>query len=112
MSTSIGASSWPFCPDCRSILNVDQTGMIRCLLCKYDSHLTALQSLPITTTKSAPRSVPNWAKSDEEQAASIAMACGPSRATVDEPCPKCGAPEVGYYTLQLRSVDEGQTVFY
>mmetsp|Transcript_26690 Transcript_26690/g.53213 ORF Transcript_26690/g.53213 Transcript_26690/m.53213 type:complete len:127 (+) Transcript_26690:50-430(+) len=104
--------SWPFCPDCRSILGVDQTGMIRCLICTYSSHLNALSSLPVTTTKSTPRSVPNWAKSDEEQAASLAMASGPSRATVEEPCVKCGAPEVAYYTLQLRSVDEGQTVFY
>ncbi|GBG77402.1 hypothetical protein CBR_g23850 [Chara braunii] len=34
------------------------------------------------------------------------------RATVDEECPKCGNPEMEYYTLQLRSADEGQTVFY
>lgn len=37
---------------------------------------------------------------------------GISRATVEEPCVKCGAPEVKFYTMQLRSVDEGQTVFY
>lgn len=35
-----------------------------------------------------------------------------TRATVDEPCPKCGNPEMEFYTLQLRSADEGQTVFY
>ncbi|KUF87565.1 hypothetical protein AM588_10001527 [Phytophthora nicotianae] len=37
---------------------------------------------------------------------------GPARATVEETCPKCGNPEMDYYTLQLRSADEGQTVFY
>ena len=36
----------------------------------------------------------------------------PTRATVEEPCVKCSAPEVGFYTVQMRSVDEGQTVFY
>ena len=34
------------------------------------------------------------------------------RATVQEACPKCKHPELQYYTMQLRSADEGQTVFY
>lgn len=34
------------------------------------------------------------------------------RATVDEACPKCGNQGMEYYTMQLRSADEGQTVFY
>ena len=32
--------------------------------------------------------------------------------SVDEECPKCGNPIVEFYTMQMRSVDEGQTVFY
>lgn len=30
------------------------------------------------------------------------------RATVDEPCPRCKNPVLEYYTMQLRSADEGQ----
>jgi DNA-directed RNA polymerase I subunit RPA12 len=33
-------------------------------------------------------------------------------ATVKERCPKCQHPELQFYTLQLRSADEGQTVFF
>ena len=33
-------------------------------------------------------------------------------ATIDETCPNCGFEEMTFYTMQLRSVDEGQTVFY
>ena len=34
------------------------------------------------------------------------------RAVTNEACPKCKHPELQYYTMQLRSADEGQTVFY
>lgn len=31
---------------------------------------------------------------------------------VERSCPKCGNDKMSYATLQLRSADEGQTVFY
>jgi DNA-directed RNA polymerase I subunit RPA12 len=33
-------------------------------------------------------------------------------ATINETCPSCGKKEVKYYSLQLRSADEGSTNFY
>ena len=33
-------------------------------------------------------------------------------ATINLPCEKCGNEEVRFYTQQLRSADEGTTVFY
>ena len=33
-------------------------------------------------------------------------------ATIREPCQKCGAEEVNFRTVQMRSADEGSTVFY
>lgn len=33
-------------------------------------------------------------------------------ATIKEKCPKCGTEEMQYHVLQLRSADEGATVFY
>ena len=102
---------WPFCPSCHSTLSVDASGSIRCRVCQYESNLSTLSSLPTSTTISSDTVMPLWAKSDEEQQA-LRAAKEPTRATVEEPCIKCGHPEVGFYTLQLRSVDEGQTVVY
>ena len=107
--------TWPFCPSCRATLKVDATGNIECGVCPYQSNLDEMpqSQLPSTTTYSADRPVPLWAKTDEEQAAlKKASQEQHTRQTIEEPCIKCGHPEVGYYTVQLRSVDEGQTVFY
>ena len=102
---------WPFCPNCRATLKVDSTGAIDCDVCGYKSNLSEIAELPSITTYSMKRPAPIWAKSDEEQAA-LRKSNEPVRATIEEPCVRCGHPEVGYYTVQLRSVDEGQTVFY
>jgi len=102
---------WPFCPQCRATLKVDGQGAVDCDVCSFQSNLGDMKDIPSTTTHSMPRPTPVWAKSDEEQAA-LRTSNTPVRATIEEPCVKCGAKEVGYYTVQLRSVDEGQTVFY
>mmetsp|Transcript_3444 Transcript_3444/g.4581 ORF Transcript_3444/g.4581 Transcript_3444/m.4581 type:complete len:118 (+) Transcript_3444:153-506(+) len=102
---------WPFCPSCHSTLAVDASGAIRCSVCSYTSNLSSFESLPTSTTVSTDTPIPLWAKSDEEQQA-LRASKEPTRATVEEPCVRCGAPEVGFYTVQMRSVDEGQTVFY
>ena len=34
------------------------------------------------------------------------------RKMITEECPECGAKELAYEARQLRSVDEGQTIFY
>jgi DNA-directed RNA polymerase I subunit RPA12 len=104
---------WPFCPSCRATLRVNTSGDIDCDVCPYRSNLADLARLPSSTTHSMDRPSPIWAKTDAEQRALQQRSNDdPVRATIEETCTRCGAREVGYYTVQLRSVDEGQTVFY
>ncbi|GMI24490.1 hypothetical protein TeGR_g14712 [Tetraparma gracilis] len=110
-STAPARFSFPFCSACGTSLSIANTGTLSCTLCKNTSDLSRLPTPALKkVTSSVPTVKPNWAKSDDEQ--SRKEATGPSRATVDEPCIKCSAPKVTFYCLQLRSVDEGQTVFY
>lgn len=69
-------------------------------------------------TQSYPKPQPEWY---QEYAATLAAKAGDKnahaskaakRAVVNEECPKCKNPQMEYYTMQLRSADEGQTVFY
>mmetsp|Transcript_27098 Transcript_27098/g.38833 ORF Transcript_27098/g.38833 Transcript_27098/m.38833 type:complete len:121 (-) Transcript_27098:188-550(-) len=106
--------TWPFCPYCRATLDVDSSGRVSCSCCQYESNLAYMnpKDLPSNTTVSLDTPIATWARTEEEQAALRNTSATPSRATVEEPCIKCGHKEVGFYTVQLRSVDEGQTVFY
>lgn len=68
-------------------------------------------------THSHPKPEPEWLT---EYKTSLEAAAGththhskkPARATVAEECPSCKNPTMEFYTMQLRSADEGQTVFY
>jgi DNA-directed RNA polymerase I subunit RPA12 len=63
-------------------------------------------SVPEVTTKSAPTAKPSWIVEEKVEEGLE------KHAVIEEPCPKCGNPEMYFYTMQLRSVDEGSTVFY
>lgn len=96
---------WPFCR-CGMILDLNDTGSVHCSTCGFKSSFTACQIAEVVT-KSAPRPKPAWLNDDDGDGAD-----GNENVIIEEPCPKCGHPEQYFYTMQLRSVDEGSTVFY
>ena len=65
-------------------------------------------TVPEVTTTSAPTAKPTWLVEYEEKD----KAALEKHAIIEEPCPKCDNPQMYFYTMQLRSVDEGSTVFY
>lgn len=95
-------------PDC---------GDMNCDKCGFSCRVEDLGNL-VTVTRSTPKPVPTWladyrvAQAVAKGGHAAAVASGPARATVSEECPKCKADTMEYYTMQLRSADEGQTVFF
>jgi len=95
-----------FCPDCGRILDPPGEGQpdSKCQGC----HRRCDWSLFVgktTVTRSRPKF--NVAALLEEEDTTE-----DGRALVEEQCPKCNHNEAKYSTLQMRSADEGQTIFY
>jgi len=55
-------------------------------------------------------SLSTWPPSSPSHPPLPRTGCSPPQ--IDEKCPKCGHGKMYFYTMQLRSVDEGSTVFY
>jgi DNA-directed RNA polymerase I subunit RPA12 len=99
---------WPFCDSCGTILDPPKGKTIECTLCQAKYDYTRLNVSDVVTT-SATKDVPDWALDDS---VSLEESGAVKHATIEETCPQCGHQEMYFYTMQLRSVDEGQTVFY
>ena len=117
----------PFCPACGSMLLFPDAGAVACDSCPFTQ---GMDSLPFAfiETHSFPKPAHEWLVewrvlqaarrgdiAGEDVAAAVLAAGGKAkakRAVVDEECPKCKAPQMEYYTVQQRSSDEGETVYY
>ncbi|CAL1678959.1 unnamed protein product [Lasius platythorax] len=98
-----------FCPDCGSILPLldGRKTVVTCYACKrkWDPEIFGDMEMTCTinfNSKDTYASVKEADDSEDE-------ADGP---IVERSCPQCQNDKMSYATLQLRSADEGQTVFY
>jgi len=97
-----------FCPHCQSILNLPDVHLnVRCPDCSFQAKLSDISVTESGDSKTESKShvvVPDVQQVKEKPKT--------KRATVKENCPRCNNDTMTFYTLQLRSADEGQTVFY
>ncbi|XP_065829062.1 DNA-directed RNA polymerase I subunit RPA12-like [Oscarella lobularis] len=94
-----------FCPRCGTLLSLpDHMDVIRCPHphCSYEMSAKVLDGVEEYTCKTYDTSRPKEVdKSDELE--------GP---LIDRKCLNCGHNGMVYHTMQTRSADEGQTVYY
>ncbi|KAI8465103.1 MAG: DNA-directed RNA polymerase I subunit [Monoraphidium minutum] len=111
-STS-ASKDWMFCPISGYLLELDPVrGVAHCPMTGYQKSLGELSSIKIESQTNMAEyrrqfNLEPLVKDEVE-----ARETGRVRATVDEKCPQCGHEGMEFYTMQLRSADEGQTVFY
>lgn len=97
-----------FCPDCGSILPLlGEKGGVVCYTCKREWNSEVFGDMKMTHTivfndKHTYESAKVIEDNEDD-------ADGP---VVERRCPQCQNDKMSYATLQLRSADEGQTVFY
>jgi len=94
-----------FCPSCGSLLpSLTAKGDVTCVCCKYvvPCRLFDEQVIRYTVHFNCQDNIVKKKKDDEN-------ADGP---VIERKCPKCGHDKMSYAAIQLRSADEGQTVFF
>uniref|UniRef100_A0A7S3G5Y4 DNA-directed RNA polymerase subunit n=1 Tax=Palpitomonas bilix TaxID=652834 RepID=A0A7S3G5Y4_9EUKA len=95
-----------FCPTCGALVDLTlKKAEVTCNICldAFDVQAIATSRENVTESKEAGA----WLKKLENRDGE-----GDAAATVEEICPACGHNELSFKTAQLRSADEGQTIFY
>ncbi|UZJ55838.1 hypothetical protein CBS101457_005158 [Exobasidium rhododendri] len=104
-----------FCPSCGSLLDVPgDEDIIKCEPCGMTQDASIYDNLTITT-RSHPSAFPSALRQARQlvHTAKISEDDQPQQATIKEMCPKCGTEEeMTFVNVQIRSVDEGSTLFY
>jgi len=97
-----------FCDGCGSMLPpIPEKGDIKCLNCKKMIAVDELEA--VETRYTIWFNNPSEDEFKRKKHKKISDEEGP---TVDRQCTKCGFERMSYATAQLRSADEGQTVFF
>ncbi|WFC97474.1 DNA-directed RNA polymerase I core subunit rpa12 [Malassezia yamatoensis] len=104
-----------FCSACGSLLDLPSNDdMMKCAPCGTMQDARIYDNLAVVT-KSHPSAFPSVLR-QKRQLVSNALGddagAAMEQATIKEKCPRCGNDEMNFHTLQLRSADEGSTVFY
>lgn len=104
-----------FCLDCGNLLDnpsTVQTADVECSQCRAKYPKSEFSNLKVVTS-TADDAFPSTLRSKRSVVkTSLKKDELTDGAVISEICPKCGNDEMHYHTLQLRSADEGATVFY
>ncbi|KAL1998950.1 hypothetical protein VTN02DRAFT_5286 [Thermoascus thermophilus] len=98
-----------FCEDCGNLLDISPADVLKCELCGQTAKNEALSYTRQYVSEQFPSRLRSKLKSNTQVVDREVLGSGP-RIEVD--CVKCPSKEVTYAQVQLRSADEGSTIFY
>ncbi|KAJ5375223.1 uncharacterized protein N7479_002461 [Penicillium vulpinum] len=101
-----------FCTDCGNLLR-ESTGnadaILHCDVCGTRNKDTIPQT---TVSESKPSAFPSALRAKRSAVQTLSAEDRKTEAIIDRTCNDCGRKQMFYTTVQLRSADEGSTVFY
>ncbi|KAL4896230.1 hypothetical protein BDV59DRAFT_199435 [Aspergillus ambiguus] len=101
-----------FCNDCGNLLDEssgDPTKIIVCSICGARNK----DAIPKTiVSESKPSSFPSALRAKRSAVQTLTTADRRTEALMRHTCAKCGRKEMFYTAVQMRSADEGSTIFY
>ncbi|KAF3057720.1 DNA-directed RNA polymerase I subunit RPA12 [Trichoderma lentiforme] len=99
-----------FCGPCGNTLDISSASIVRCDCCGSMNKNNLFDGI---VTVSSTNNFPSELRRKRQPTQHLqCLAAEDTWATAEETCRKCGAKEVRYTALQLRSADEGTTLFY
>ncbi|KAI5897302.1 DNA-directed RNA polymerase I kDa polypeptide [Schizophyllum commune H4-8] len=101
-----------FCPFCGTLLNIPRDGerVVECEQCGHEEPATSYEDIEITT-RSHPDAFPS-ALRQKRKTQTKHHETGDQGTLVAEKCPNCAHMQAYSKEMQLRSADEGSTIFY
>ncbi|KAL7423077.1 DNA-directed RNA polymerase I core subunit rpa12 [Cryptotrichosporon argae] len=116
MSRALRVGSLLFCPACGTLLDLPREGHdeIACHQCGRKEPASSYENLA-TKTYSSPNAFPSPLKAKRQLVQNTIKggeAAKDRDPVAQEKCQKCGHIGLSYKEMQLRSADEGSTIFY
>lgn len=102
-----------FCDECGELLDFEliKDENIICQRCGGEIALGVIKEHYIETTDTYDQSR-LWVNKLKNKEDKLRAQQKVKRTVISDKCPKCGYGQMYYYTIQIRSADEGSTVFY
>ncbi|KAJ5102721.1 DNA-directed RNA polymerase I subunit [Penicillium argentinense] len=100
-----------FCTDCGNLLREstgDADAILHCDVCGTRNKDTTPQTI---VSESKPSAFPSALRSKRSAVQTLSAEDRKTEAVTNHTCEKCGRKEMFFTTVQLRSADEGSTVF-
>lgn len=110
----VAIGSLLFCDACGSLLpriiaSSNKEDLVKCEDC---FQYTKDTSTKVIISQSKPSAFPSALRAKHSEVQSVDAESLQVEAVIAKDCPDCGRTEMFYHTKQLRSADEGTTVFY